>query len=134
MTASKLPWPTDGSEHAEEILPLLEAFLLPVAESVTVLAVAPQAILSTGARPDPAHALWSLIPPYREKVSEVTAQIVADATKRLAESPVPIESMVRMGHPIDQIVSAARETDADVITLGSRRPVSGRLPTAEPEP
>ena len=35
--ALKLLWATDGSEQAEEALSLMEAFLLPVAESVTVL-------------------------------------------------------------------------------------------------
>lgn len=118
--ALKLLWATDGSEHADEVLPLLEAFLLPAAETVTVLAVAPQAILSKGARPDPAGVLWALLPSYREKVSEVTTQIVVDATERLAGGPVPVDPIVRLGHPIDQIVSAARETEADVILIGSR--------------
>ncbi len=118
--ALKILWATDGSEHADEVLPLLGAFFLPVAESVTVLAVAPQAILSRGARPDPAGALWGAVPSYREKVSEVTTQIVVEATKRLADSPAPVESDIRMGHPIDQIVTVARQTGADVIAVGSR--------------
>ena len=33
----KLLWATDGWEHAKKALPLLEALLLPVAESMTVL-------------------------------------------------------------------------------------------------
>ncbi len=118
--ALKILWATDGSEHADEVLPLLEAFFLPVAESVTVLAVAPRAMLSKGARPDPARALWGAVPSYREKVTEVTTQIVVEATKRLAGSPVPVESDVRLGHPIDQIVAIARDTGADVIAVGSR--------------
>jgi nucleotide-binding universal stress UspA family protein len=110
-------WATDGSEAARGAVPILKQAVLPAAERLVVMTVAPHSFLS-GARPDPAF-LTKITPAARRKAlteSEQTAQ--REAT--LLDPSVPVEAIARWGNPIEEILRAARTTPADMIVMGAK--------------
>ena len=64
-----------------------------------------------------------LIPPEMEEANRERLQLartaLAEFTKRQISTDLTTETLVRLGHPVDQIVSAAKEFDADLIIVGT---------------
>lgn len=110
-------WATDGSANAHSALPLLRQLVLPAAERLAVLTVAPHSILS-GARPDP--AFLARVAPAARRRALVEAQQLALREATALDPPLKPELLVRWGHPIQEILRAARALPADLIVLGAK--------------
>lgn len=107
---------TDGSSAARHSTGVLRDLVLPAAEKLTVLSVAPQSFLS-GARPDPAFLLKASPAARRQALAESEEEAQAAATE--IDPNVEVEAIARWGNPIEEILKAARRS-ADLIVLGAK--------------
>lgn len=111
-------WATDGSDHSESAIPLLQSIIMPVAEHVTVMTVAPQTLLG-GVRVDP--AFLSKVTPASRRAALQDAEAVAERwLLQLDPGPVPASATSRWGHPVHEILKGARSTGADLVVLGAK--------------
>src|SRR3989304_2569015 len=78
-------WATDGSASARNAVPLLRGLVLPAAERLTVLTVAPHSLIS-GARPDPAFI--ARVTPAARRGAPVRGGRAPPAAGRLPVPPV----------------------------------------------
>ena len=117
--ASKLRvlWASDGSAAARNAAPLLKSIVLPAAEKLVVLSVAPHSVLS-GARPDPAFLTRVTRSAKTRALASATEIATAEAT--VLDPAVPVEAIARWGNPIEVILRAARQLDVDLIVLGAK--------------
>lgn len=115
----KLLWATDGSEESEQVLPALNHLLLPAADRLYILVVAPRPVVSS-TRLDPAMLLWDLVPGYQERVTAEVTRIAEEAAALVPPGVAQVETLVRLGRPLDEIDLVAREVGADVVLVGAR--------------
>jgi nucleotide-binding universal stress UspA family protein len=94
----------------------LRQLILPAANRVTVLSVAPRPRLS-GARPDPAY--FALGSGTRESALAEGYRLAAEEASLLAPD-VYAEPEARWGHPIEEILRVARYGRVDLIVLGAK--------------
>jgi nucleotide-binding universal stress UspA family protein len=94
----------------------MSQIVLPAADVVTVLSVAPQPLLSS-ARPDPAYFAFGS-EARKEWVSK--SQRLASEEAELLKGAVYVQPEARWGHPIEQILRVARSAQADLIVLGAK--------------
>jgi nucleotide-binding universal stress UspA family protein len=109
-------WATDGSDGAHAAIPLLRQLILPAANRVTVLSVAPRPRLS-GARPDPAY--FALGSGTRESALAEGYKLASEEAA-LLNSVVKAEPEARWGHPIEEILRVARYGRVDLVVLGAK--------------
>jgi nucleotide-binding universal stress UspA family protein len=110
-------WATDGSASAHNAITLLRQLVLPAAQALTVLTVAPHTMLS-GARPDPAF-LTRITAAARRKAL-IESQQLAEQEATALDPPFKPEAVSRWGHPIEEILRASRVMPADLIVLGAK--------------
>ena len=114
--------PLDGQEPGESITPIVAALAAETGASVRLLHVAPVPEMVMG--------------PYGRTVAYVDQQmtrVTEEGLRDLARIEdqfhgVPVESAVRFGDPVEEILLEAEAFDADLIALASPR--RGRLRTA----
>jgi nucleotide-binding universal stress UspA family protein len=118
----------DGSASSEHALDALARLPLPDGASLTLLYVS-----SGHERESPALRLPVLVDqmPAAEPVAElpgIAEQIVGHAAQHLHAFGRRAEVRIGSGHPAEQIVEVARETEADLVVVGAaNRSVLGRL-------
>jgi nucleotide-binding universal stress UspA family protein len=109
-------WATDGSDGSHAAIPLLRQLILPAANRLTVLSVAPRPRVS-GARPDPAY--FALGSGTRERALAEGYKLASEEASLLAPV-VEAEPEARWGHPIEEILRVARNGRVDLIVLGAK--------------
>ncbi len=114
-----LLWATDGSEESEQVLPILNHLLLPAADRLTIMVVAPRP-LTAGTRLDPTMLLWDLVPGYQDKVTAEVVRIAEHAAAMVPRGVAQVETAVRLGRPLDEIDLFGREIGADIVLVGAR--------------
>ena len=111
-------WATDGSDSSHSAIPLIRRLVLPAAQKLTVLSVAPHSLIS-GARPDPSF-LTRITPAARRRAvldAEDTAQA---ALTELDPTSIEVEATSRWGNPIEEVLRVSRSSHADLIVLGAK--------------
>jgi len=111
-------WATDGSANAHGAIPFLRDLILPAADDLTVLAVAPHALLS-GARPDPAF-LARATPSARRKALAESHAAAERSVTALDPGTRVIEVVSRWGNPIETVLRVARSSRTDLIVMGAK--------------
>src|SRR5688572_14729983 len=111
-------WATDGSESARSAAPVLRQLVLPQAERLVVMAVAPHSFLS-GARPDPAF-LTKIRPAAKRKALAESEAMAREEATRLDPPQIAVEAVARWGNPIEEILRVARTMPADLIVMGAK--------------
>ncbi len=57
---------------------------------------------------------------YQEALDKKAKAIVGHYRKALEDSGLSVETVIRKGHPAEEIIETAKETGADLIIVGSR--------------
>lgn len=117
---------TDGSEASLEAARLVRDLLDPAAlAQITILAVTPPLEMA------PFYGAYAglgtfggamLSPETQDAVNAATDHGAQDALRRTMDelkTRVPVETVVRRGSPVDEIVQCAKETGAGLIVMGS---------------
>jgi nucleotide-binding universal stress UspA family protein len=103
---------TDGSPEAQRAAEFLCALSLPRWAEVTVVSVAEakEGGLSGASLPEA----------LRRTLLDAAGVRAAETRENLGACGAQVQSVVRLGHPADEILSAAQEQDADLIVVGAR--------------
>ncbi len=110
---------TGGSEYARCALDFMLRFPFPRDSKMTLLNVVnaiPMSEEELGLLNEDQSEMLEDANEYLMKDAE---ELVAGERKRLLEDGWPVESMVKKGSPVDQILHVAKEIKADLIVLGS---------------
>jgi len=111
-------WPTDGSDSSRSAIPLLRHLVLPAAQRIVVLSIAPHSVLS-GARPDPALLRKVSGAARRHQLVEAEQVAQRQATE-LDPIGVEVEVVSRWGNSIQEVLRAARAESSDLIVMGAK--------------
>lgn len=109
---------TDGSGTARRSAGLLKQLVLPVADRLEVLSVAPHSVLS-GARPDPSF-LTKVTPASRKQALMESEDLAQQEATELNPPRISVKASARWGNPIEEILRASRRPPADLIVLGAK--------------
>jgi nucleotide-binding universal stress UspA family protein len=110
-------WATDGSENSLNALPLLRQMVLPVTEKLTVLSVAPHALIS-GARPNP--VFLTKVTQATKRKAMLAAHEAAEREATALDPEVDTDAISKWGHPIEQILRTANQVKADLIVMAAK--------------
>ncbi len=111
-------WATDGSASAIGAVPLLRQLVLPVAEKVHVLTVAPHHLLA-GARPDPSFIVKATRSARNREMTAGRLQAQRDLLI-LDPGDVPAQAVARWGYPAEEVLRALAALKADLLVIGAR--------------
>jgi len=103
---------TDGSPEVQRAAEFLCALSLPQWTEVTVVSVAEakDGILPGASLPES----------LRRTLLDATKACADEMMQSLCDCGAHVRSVVRFGHPADEILAAAQEQDADLIVVGAR--------------
>jgi nucleotide-binding universal stress UspA family protein len=111
-------WASDGSESARSAIPLLRRLVLPAAQRLAVLSVAPHSFLA-GSRPDP-RLLTRPTPALRRRALLEAQQEAQRSATELDPEDTEVEALSRWGNPINEVLRQARLDGSDLIVLGAK--------------
>jgi nucleotide-binding universal stress UspA family protein len=118
----------DGSESAERALDALARLPLPESMALTVVHVVPMNELDAPEAVPPVTEYEKLVDKYAAERQAQAGSVVSRAEQRLRGLGRSAEVQIRCGDPAEQLVATARETEADLIVVGSaNRSALGRL-------
>jgi nucleotide-binding universal stress UspA family protein len=110
-------WATDGSSNSRSAFALLRQLVIPAAEKLLVLTVAPHSIIS-GARPDPAFLANARPAARRRALIEAEQAAKREATE--LDPGIEAEALSKWGHPIEEILRAANRFKADIVVMAAK--------------
>ncbi|MGH7332511.1 MAG: universal stress protein [Candidatus Rokuibacteriota bacterium] len=109
--AKRILVPLDNTESSEEIIPVVAALAVGAGSSVRLLRVAPVPELVMG-------PYGRTIAYTDQQMDRLTAEGLRDLSRSEAQFVgVPIESTVRFGDPVEEILLESEAFDADLIAL-----------------
>jgi nucleotide-binding universal stress UspA family protein len=127
----KLLFATDGSSCAEETERVLSLIPFRPDTCITAMYVSLSAYMDIPDRycSGMDERMKKIVASMRLSETEYAEKVLEQARTRLQEKFRDVATLIKNGDPSEQILSAARETQADIIALGSRgiRGVSGML-------
>ena len=110
---------TDGSEYADNALDFVLRFPFPRDSRMTVLTVVDDIPMLPAELDALDDIQVEALNAANKRLQEEAEELVAREGKRLREDGWSGETLVRNGNPVDEILRAAEEIDADLIVLGS---------------
>ena len=98
----------------------LTRFPFPEETEVDLLAVIDPSLLASSAHKDMSAEQQATLSVAEESLKREAEDLLREETERLAQAAWPSTAEVRFGNPAAEIVKAAKDTNADLIVLGSR--------------
>ncbi|MGB5281672.1 MAG: universal stress protein [Arenicellales bacterium] len=115
----KILFATDGSEYASNAMDFMLRFPFPHVSTITVLTVVDdipmQQVELDALNEEQSEALKNA----NEQLHEEAKELVELESRRLRADNWAGETMVRYGKPVNEILRAAEDIDADLIVMGS---------------
>ena len=115
----KILFATDGSEYASNAMDFMLRFPFPHVSTITVLTVVDdipmQQVELDALNEEQSEALKNA----NEQLHEEAKELVELESRRLRADKWAGETMVRYGKPVNEILRAAEDIDADLIVMGS---------------
>ncbi len=115
---SKILVATDGSQHAQKSLEYAADLAKQTGAMIILLSVVEKGFVIPVSIPDVA-APTHLIEPVEDYLKQVAEVYIQRAEKFCKEKGVPIKSIIRSGHPVEEIIREAEESKVDLIVIGS---------------
>jgi nucleotide-binding universal stress UspA family protein len=115
---SKILVPTDGSKTATKAVKYAANLARKVGAEITLLGVVERSFYtspSLSAASTPNH----LIEPVEEYIREALAEMLKEMKKQCGKLGVPVKTVIRSGHPVEEILKEAAKSKADLIVIGS---------------
>jgi nucleotide-binding universal stress UspA family protein len=117
--AKRILTPVDARESSEAIVPIVAAMARDAGSTIRLLRVlpVPKQVIGDHGR---------IVAYADQEMERLTNEGLADLQRVEAQlAGVPVETVVRFGEPVEEIVHEAEAFEADLIALGTSR--SGRL-------
>jgi len=115
---SKILVATDGSEVAMRALEYAADLAKQTGATLTMLSVVEKGFVMPVSIPDvvtPTH----LIEPVEDYLKQVAEGYIQRAEELCKEKEVPTKSVIRSGHPVEEIIKEAEGSGVDLIVIGS---------------
>ena len=115
---SKILAATDGSEIAMRALEYAADLAKQTGATLTLLSVVEKGFVMPVSIPDvvtPTH----LIEPVEDYLKQVAEGYIQRAEELCKEKEVPTKSVIRSGHPVEEIIKEAEGSGVDLIVIGS---------------
>ena len=116
---SKILVPTDGSETANKSVKYATGLAKQLGATITLLSVIDISVILAqpiSAIASPAH-LQETIENYMRQAAEAC---IKEGTKICLENGIQPETVIRPGHPVEEIINEAVKSKADLIVMGSQ--------------
>jgi nucleotide-binding universal stress UspA family protein len=111
----KILVPLDGSEHSERALKTAVQMAKKFNGKITLLHVlTPLRGFHTPIREE------DFFPAAEEAISKAGADLLADAEKEVKAEGVQVETLLKSGHAVSEILKTCEEGDFDLIVMGAR--------------
>jgi nucleotide-binding universal stress UspA family protein len=110
---------TDGSETAESALDFVQAFPFPEDSDITLITVMEEEMLAGTGHEGLSVEQQRTLRETKEAVREACEELLDKQSERLRNAGWAGSTLLRSGHPADEIVRAADELDIDLVVVGS---------------
>jgi nucleotide-binding universal stress UspA family protein len=115
---SKILIPTDGTKASKKAIDYAIGLSKQTKASLTILGVVDKGNFVTQAFPIDAAAIH-LSRPVEDYLGQMVEGYVQHAEKQCKKKGVKPETVIRSGHPVEEIVKEARRSKSDLIIIGS---------------
>jgi nucleotide-binding universal stress UspA family protein len=115
---SRILVPTDGSATAAKAVKYAEELALKVSAEVTLLSVIENNFYAAPSMPGaviPSH----LTEPVEDYIRESLTGTLQELEKSFKQCGIPTKTVIRSGHPVEEILREAEKSKADLIVIGS---------------
>jgi nucleotide-binding universal stress UspA family protein len=115
---SRILVPTDGSDTAAKAVKYAADLALKVGAEVTLLGVIENNFYAAPSMPGaviPSH----LTEPVEEYIRESLTGTLQELEKSYRQCGVSVRTVIRSGHPVEEILREAEKSKADLIVIGS---------------
>jgi nucleotide-binding universal stress UspA family protein len=115
---SRILVPTDGSATAAKAVKYAEELALKVGASVTLLGVIENNFYAAPSMPGamiPSH----LTEPVADYIRESLTGTLQELEKSFKQCGVQVKTVIRSGHPVEEILREAEKSKCDLIVIGS---------------
>jgi nucleotide-binding universal stress UspA family protein len=115
---SRILVPTDGSETAAKAVKYAADLAQQTGARITLLGVVENNFYATPSLPAsavPTH----LIEPIEEYIRQALAEMLKETEKAYAQRGIPMNTVIRTGHPVEEILQEAEKSNIDLIVIGS---------------
>jgi nucleotide-binding universal stress UspA family protein len=110
---------TDGSDTAAAALDFAQAFPFPEDSEITLLTVMDEEMLVGGGAPGLSREQKHHLRKTTDAVREACEELLEKESARLREAGWAGSTLLRSGHPADEITRAAEELGTDIVVIGS---------------
>lgn len=110
--------PVDGSEHSLQALDNAIQIAKKFDGKITLIHVAPSAIVTTHM-----HGINVVEPQYsaiEESLRKAGSDLISEAQKRVNAEKVQVETLLKDGHAVKEILDTCREGAFDLVVMGAR--------------
>ena len=115
---SKILVPTDGTKASKKALDYAVGLSKQTGASITILVVIDKGAFV--AQSVPADATYThLRLPIEDYLSQLAEAHLAEAEKRCSKKGAKPETVIRTGHPVEEIIKEARRSKSNLIVIGS---------------
>lgn len=115
----KILFATDGSDNARGALDFMLAFPFPEDKHVTLISVVDQDLLTSAGAAGLSPEQQSSLREAQQAVIRSCSEMLAKEAERARKSGWAGKTLVRSGHPAEEIVRAASELGSDLVVMGS---------------
>jgi len=111
MLFEKILVPLDGSEHSLKALKIAVQIAKKFNGKITLIHV--YSIGGLASYPTPVHE-------FIEAIRKVSADILGDGEKKVKAEGVQVETLLKEGHAVEEIIKTCREGRFDLVVMGAR--------------
>ncbi len=115
---SKILVPTDGSKASKKAIDYAIGLAKQTKASITILSVVDKSAFLAQSIPARASSK-RIITPIEDYLGKVTESFIDQAVKQCSKKRIKPATVVRSGHPVEEIVKEARRSKCNLIIVGS---------------
>jgi nucleotide-binding universal stress UspA family protein len=110
---------TDGSDCARQAIDFLRRFPIPDNSSVILLTVLVKEFFKGRDKSDLSPEQRDLLHQTKQEMRDEGKYLLEEEAKEVRGARLKVETLVRSGHPAEEIVLAAKELSSDLVVVGS---------------
>jgi len=115
---SKILVPTDGTKASKKAIDYAIGLAEQTKASITILGVVDKSAFFSQSIPASATST-NLVTPIEDYLSKLTESYIEQAVKQCSKKGVKPATVIRSGHPVEEIIKEARRSKSNLIVIGS---------------
>ena len=116
---TKILAPTDGSKMSQRAVTYAARLAKQTGASIILLSIIDKSIFIPQAIPSGATPT-NIVEPLEDYLKQVSLSHLENAEQSCQKIGVQSQSVVRSGHPVEEIIKEAKKSHADLIIMGSQ--------------